>query len=982
MYYPDTCAYCHRDTWCEPDDDGDPQCQACEVEGFFSEIIFPALGFGMVPWIKKVIRDVYGTLREDGSRQYRRVYISVGKKNYKALALDTPIPTPDGWKNIRDVESGDVVFDESGAQCKVTGTSGVISDTECYEVEFSNGEKIIADAGHQWLTTALSASGGPPTGRAMKRISGPKLSVRRVGDREYYYATFHKRQVYIGTVCEESRRKFYEMAEQDLQLHPVGNDLHTRVRTTEEIFKTQITRTDLAANHSLNVSCPIQTAYADLPIDPYVLGAWLGDGTSASATITCGDLDKDEIAEYIRDAGYTVSERKDKSAWRLQIRSQRNSEPVSKNDSSNLQKVMRAVGVLGNKHIPAAYLRASVNQRISLLQGLLDTDGFIKNNGRSISFVTTSEALRDGVSELLSSLGLKHSVIGRPMKCNGREVEGTAWVLMFQCFRDNMEVFRLKRKVDRMRLSSQNQMRARSRTIQIVSVKKVASVPVKCLMVDSPSHLFLAGRMMIPTHNSTMAGGLTAYHLWKGRLPSGQAANLYGAAAARDQGMRVYEAARDFVKLVPSLRAQIKVLDSVKRMRRHDGGATYQVLSADGDVQDGLIPHFAVIDELHRWRTKKSEILWDVLTKGTITYEDALVFEITTAGEEHESPLWFSEHQYALQILSGALKSESFYAAVWSADPKRIESEPEYWKSLEARVAANPSHVNNGGSLKDERLVEELEQAIAKPEKKIDYLRYHLNVPIAKGESPIIEMPLWVAGGGETDLREWREYDVDLLISRWKLAERPCIIGIDLAWTIDLSAMACLFPPCADDDVWRVLMFFWVPEARVTEIQRVTRAHLHDWIDRGFMLTAPGEKMNKDLILAKVRWAAQMFAVREICFDPWGGMTDACQSLVDNDGFTCIEIRQGYQAISAATKEFLGLYRDKQIAHGNNPVLNWNASCLSLASDGSDNVKPQKPPRDASSKRIDGIAAIITAMARASIIARESVYESRGLLFI
>lgn len=481
---------------------------------------------------------------------------------------------------------------------------------------------------------------------------------------------------------------------------------------------------------------------------------------------------------------------------------------------------------------------------------------------------------------------------------------------------------------------------------------------------------------------SLLTGGLTAYHLWKGRLENGEAANLYGAASVRDQGMRVYEPCRDFVKRVPSLKAQIKILDSRNRMRRHDGGAVYQVLSADGDVQDGLIPHFAIIDELHRWRTEKSKILWNVLTKGTITYPNSLIWEITTAGEEHESPLWFSEHEYGRHIIDGSLTSETFYAAIWEADARRNQEEPDYWKSREARVAANPSHEDNGGFLKDERLVEIMEEAVAKPETKDDYLRYNLNLSIEKSSTPVIDMHLWKSGGGEDDLRTWPEYDIELCILKWKLAERPCVIGIDLAWTIDMTALVCLFPPSADDSMWRVLCFFWIPEARIHELQRVTRAPLKLWVDQGFLETAPGERMNKQLVVAKVRWAEQMFDVREICYDPYGQMNDTCQEMVDKDGSTCVPIRQGYLTISPPTKEFLGIYRDKALAHGNNPILNWHASCLSLKGDGADNVKPDKPERATASKRIDGIAATITAMARASVIAKESVYESRGVLIL
>jgi len=83
------------------------------------------------------------------------------------------------------------------------------------------------------------------------------------------------------------------------------------------------------------------------------------------------------------------------------------------------------------------------------------------------------------------------------------------------------------------------------------------------------------------------------------------------------------------------------------------------------------------------------------------------------------------------------------------------------------------------------------------------------------------------------------------------------------------------------------------------------------------------------------------------------------------EGFICVDIPQTIGGLTAATKHFIGLYMNRKLAHGNNPILNWHASCLALVTDGGDNCKPSKPPRDTASKRIDGVAATITALARA-----------------
>jgi phage terminase large subunit-like protein len=133
-----------------------------------------------------------------------------------------------------------------------------------------------------------------------------------------------------------------------------------------------------------------------------------------------------------------------------------------------------------------------------------------------------------------------------------------------------------------------------------------------------------------------------------------------------------------------------------------------------------------------------------------------------------------------------------------------------------------------------------------------------------------------------------------------------------------------------------------------------------------------------NVIIERVRWASRIFDVREVTFDRWGGIKAAANLLLVPEGFICVDIPQTIGGLTAATKHFIGLYMNRKLAHGNNPILNWHASCLALVTDGGDNCKPAKPPRDTASKRIDGVAATITAMARA-LFAEENTITYTGL---
>lgn len=498
--------------------------------------------------------------------------------------------------------------------------------------------------------------------------------------------------------------------------------------------------------------------------------------------------------------------------------------------------------------------------------------------------------------------------------------------------------------------------------------------------VDPTSGLRLYRRGYLSTGKqngkSFILGGLPIYHLLMEEEFQPEA---YGVASARDQAGIVFKAAATLVDANSVLKSRLKVLDSTKRIVRRDGGGSYAVLSADGDVQDGKRPSLLLFDELHRFTRKKAETVRTVLVKGMISRApvvngvqtgEPLMIQTTTSGDEHECPLWFSEYEHAKHVIDGSIKDDAYYALIYQANPKRIESDPQYWKSREARVAANPSHEDNGGFLADKEIEKDMLEAIARPEKYRDYVRLNLNVPVAITGTPVIDMHLWCEGGKEDDLRKWPDYDVDLLISKWGLRDRDCVAGIDLAWTTDLSAMGLVFPPAEAYEKWKVLLFSWIPEERVSDIERRTRAPLRDWIRRGFLTTVPGAEMDTRVIEAKIKWAAEIFNLREITFDPWGGMRASAQRMVD-EGYTCIQVRQGYQSLSDPTKKLLGLYMNRQLLHGNNPLLNWNASCLALVSD-NDNVRPNKPSRDSAAKRIDGIAAIINALSRATMISQQT----------
>jgi len=372
----------------------------------------------------------------------------------KMLALNTPLPTPSGWTTMGEVQVGGVLFDEKGKRCRVIAAHPITMRPESYSVRFSNGETVRACADHLWQTTACVDRPGVPGHGGEKR--------------------------------------------------PL-----TRVRTTREIKDTLTYGKKGDRNHHLQMPEPLLLPDTNLPVDPYILGCWLGDGDSDGARLTCSKTDAAQYKREFAEVGYILQPQANKGRRcpRFSIRRARRRPygPVPKRDPLNLRRVLRDLGVIGNKHIPQAYLRASFSQRLALLQGLMDTDG--QTDGRSLClFTTTRPALRDGIAELLATLGIKFVQSERTAKLYGREL-GAFWIHQFFMSPDVMPVFRLSRKLGRVPLASSRKTAQKSRVVHIVSVEPCEPVPMRCIAVDSPSRLYRFGRTMLYTHNTP--------HTWK-----------------------------------------------------------------------------------------------------------------------------------------------------------------------------------------------------------------------------------------------------------------------------------------------------------------------------------------------------------------------------------------------------------------------------------------------------------------------------------
>ncbi len=484
------------------------------------------------PMIVGLGKDVEGRVVVANLAKMPHMLIAGATGSGKALALDTAIPTPAGWTTMGEIQPGDEVFDERGQPCTVLAATGVMLDRRCYEVEFSDGTVIVADAQHQWRTSTIAGrakNSAPPRGKpywpaeVVARVTARAAQVQAEPDRPITTAEV------IADVGTEFRTKVHAIASRlpkegrtarrpynrsgrsqtawmqtysrqllykvlaDHVAAPAGTS-NVRAHDADPVTTEQIAATlcgpDGRRNHAITVCGALEYPQRELPIAPYTLGAWLGDGVSRRPVITCAD---EEILDAIRSDGYAVTKHRTPMNYGIAL-------PGDAARQLGMPALLRSLGVVQNKHIPEAYLHSSVTQRRDLLAGLMDTDGYCSEGGTA-EFTNTNARLASDVLELARGLGYQATM--RAERCRGGR-PGTS-VAYTVAFRTGDSVFRLTRKLEAQRPLKTN---STARQRYITGVRPVASVPVRCIQVSSPSSLYLASRACIPTHNSVCLNGL------------------------------------------------------------------------------------------------------------------------------------------------------------------------------------------------------------------------------------------------------------------------------------------------------------------------------------------------------------------------------------------------------------------------------------------------------------------------------------------
>lgn len=435
-------------------------------------------------------------------------------------------------------------------------------------------------------------------------------------------------------------------------------------------------------------------------------------------------------------------------------------------------------------------------------------------------------------------------------------------------------------------------------------------------------------------------------------------AEIYCAAADRDQASLVFLRAAQMVRQSQTLSNVAKIIDSTKRIIFPKHGSFLRAIPADVPGSHGFNAHGIIFDELH---VQPNRDLWDTLKKSTGTRRQPLIVAITTAGFDRESICW-ELHEYGRQIIAGTIEDPTFFACIYGAPEDADWLDEDVWYACNPALVHDDEELVVGGPFRGiEEMRAEARQAKHMPTAQNDFRRYYLD-QWNQQSTRWIDMALWDANDtGEVD--------------EVALAGRKCYGGLDLATVRDMTAWVMLFPRDDDPDHVDVLPRFWCPEARLYAEDNRYRDQYQAWAQEGFLKTSPGKSIDYKWVASQIIEDAHTYYLVDLNIDRLFQGYQVGTELAE-EGLQVFGMGQGFLSFAVPMREFEGRLLAHKINHGGNPILRWMADNVVVKTDPAGNIKPDKAK---SQGKIDGIVALVMALDRKM---RHPIDEEVGVTFV
>lgn len=459
---------------------------------------------------------------------------------------------------------------------------------------------------------------------------------------------------------------------------------------------------------------------------------------------------------------------------------------------------------------------------------------------------------------------------------------------------------------------------------------------------------------------STTIGGVGIYMTC---ADGEQGAECVAAATSRDQARFVFDPVRVLAASSPDLRPYVRAF--ISKIVHKATNSEFKVIANAADAQHGANLHAYFVDELH---VHRSPDLVETLETGTGSRRQPLGVIITTADDGKPDTIYARKRNRIVQLAQRLFADGSTYGVIWAA----ADSEEELDElgidpfSEEAQRRANPGF---GVSPSRAYLARKAKVAEQSPADRSAYLRLHLGVRARQGLN-FLPVPAWNRNAS--------------IVQRDRLVGRLAYGGLDLASTSDLTAFALLFP---DDERggYDVLWRFWMPEGAYRSLVKRTSKQAEVWRREGRFSVTGGDVVDDEQIVADILTDHGDFKIAEVGYDPWNA--SAITNALSKQRLPLVEVRQGYGSLSSPLKELqrlvlAGTPQRPMMRHGGHPVARWMVGNLAVAMDPAGNVKPD---RKSSVDKIDGVAAVTIALARAMTrkpVRRSAYADGRGLMSV
>jgi len=403
------------------------------------------------------------------------------------------------------------------------------------------------------------------------------------------------------------------------------------------------------------------------------------------------------------------------------------------------------------------------------------------------------------------------------------------------------------------------------------------------------------------------------------------AQDVFLAANDRLQARTMFRMVKQSVEASPKLSKMLEVVDSRSIIRNRETGREIRCLSSDSWRNEGLNGS-VILDEIHSFKSPDLVSALMYATRGTA---NGIVISISTAGSDRNGIGWQWWQDCEL-VTKDPKANPTFYGLIYAASPDDDFADPKVWRK------ANPSM---GIAFPEDEFAADYQDACTDPRKMSKFLRYSLNV--------------WQ----EADSRWFRGDDFAACRAEppEPLEGRPCAVGIDLASNLDMTAAAFVFK--SPDGSYDVEMKYWVPEGTIAEREQRDRIPFSAWIREGWVTVTEGARLDHQHVARDLLAYGETHQLVGVGADPW--QVGLLASLLEKAGVELRGIAQRTAVMNAPAKMLEGLVVEKRIRYVS-PVLTWNANNVCLYTDTTGMIKPDKAK---SSEKIDGVCALINALA-------------------